>query len=57
MQYYKWTDNTYFLGINRDATVVTVVPRKATGWRQNDTVHATQQRTDALASAMQTRAC
>jgi len=29
MQYYKWTDNTYFVGINSDATVVTVVPWKA----------------------------
>lgn len=57
MQYYRWTDNTYFVGINSDATVVTVVPWKATGWRQIDTVHATQKRTDALASAMQTRAC
>jgi len=44
MQYYKWTDNTYFVGINSDATVVTVVPWKATGGRQIDTVHATQKK-------------
>ena len=33
---YKWTDNTYFLGIDSDATFVAVVPWKAARWRQND---------------------